>query len=46
MIGGKSKEDIIKSWDGSTSVVIADALKDLPSSVVNKEENGLVNFDD
>lgn len=46
MIGGKSKEDIIKSWDGSTSVVISDALKDLPSSVVNKEENGLVNFDD
>lgn len=40
---GKDKDEIIKSWDGSTAIAVADALSGLSVNKVSKD-NGLIEF--
>lgn len=41
IIEGEAKDDVVKSWDGSTSLVVAKATKDLVSA---SEAKGVVRF--
>lgn len=41
---GKDKEDIINSWDGTTAVVVSDAIKNLSTSSVGSDSTDVVIF--
>jgi hypothetical protein len=42
VMNGKNKADVVKGWDGSTSVVVQKAIKDIVA--VSNEKNGLIEF--
>lgn len=42
VLNGENKENVLDSWDGSTNVIIRNAVKDL--TIEEKEDNGLVKF--
>lgn len=42
---GADKDDIIKSWDGSTAIVVENALKNAGAMAKASEGGGVVNFD-
>lgn len=41
---GASKEDVIASWDGSTSIVVAKAVDGI-GSIIKADDSGVVKFD-
>lgn len=42
VVEGANKADVIKSWSGDTSLVVADAIKDLTTASTNSGSSGVV----